>query len=39
MILGLEKMFFPLIKTFGNEFKTPLFRFVAKKVKKGAFSC
>jgi hypothetical protein len=31
--------FFPSLKTKGYEFKTPLFRFVAKKVKKCAFSC
>jgi hypothetical protein len=39
MILGSNKSVFPSLKTSGYEFKTPLLRFVPKKVKKCAFSC
>ena len=35
----IRKNAFSFIKTLGYEFKIPLFKFVAKKVKKCAFSC
>ncbi len=38
MRLGSEKIFFPVIKTLGYEFKTPLFLFVAILRLKRALS-
>jgi hypothetical protein len=37
VILGSEKSVFPSFKTLDYEFKTPLLRYVLKKVKKCAF--